>query len=381
MPDQIISNGSIYHLQECGTMTTKLPLGIYTVMLHPTRGYYLQKIADDFQLPSKIYNHPKDLINRWLKAWNNCDKNMGIFLSGQKGGGKTITAELFCNIAKMPVICLSTPYTDDNFKEFISNEVFRECIIFIDEFEKTYSQDSDRPDSIEHLLGLMDGAFNTRLCFLLTSNSDRISEFITNRPGRVKYRKEYGYLKPSEAIEIVQDRLKNMEHEESVYRMIDFYGNCTMDILTKVIDDMNLFNEDAITCSSYMNLKPDATDYDVFVDFSGIEGIINFNPLYSQLLTNGWSGYIRLDDTTKVDLCKKLTKLVNDKGHKQYTVEDCMREFSNQSYLNIEEEELEREDNGTYTYEQTFYRLCGIPIKGKVIFKPKSSFSTTRYVF
>ena len=151
----------------------------------------------------------------------------------------------------MPVICINTPYTSDDFKEFLSSPVFKDCIIFIDEFEKVYVQDEiENPASVTHLLGLFDGAYDTRFMFILTSNSDQISEFISNRPGRIKYTTKYGYLTAKEAVEIVHDRLKYMEHEQSCYRMLDTYGDCTMDILTKVIDDMNLFNEDALTCAS-----------------------------------------------------------------------------------------------------------------------------------
>lgn len=259
-------NGNLY-VQEVGSMKAGLPLGVYNVLYdeHKAR-FYLHKNSDDFVLPEKIYNNPTPLINRWMKSWRNCKGNMGILLSGVKGGGKTITAKMLCNMAQMPVVCITNGYTSDSFKDFLASSVFENCIVFIDEFEKVYDHHDENADnSVENLLTLFEGAYSTRLLFLLTSNNNKLSEFFMNRPGRIKYHTEYGYMTPKEAEEVVEDLLENQEHAGSIYKLLNYYGNCTMDILMKLIEDMNMFQEDAQTCARFLNLKPDIADFHVYL--------------------------------------------------------------------------------------------------------------------
>lgn len=262
--DKIIKSGKEYRIREIDSVDEKLEPFVYVLKMVPFDGFVLEKTHDKFTLPSKMYNPDTETIERWLKAWEKSDKNLGIALGGEKGTGKTLTAQLLCNMAKMPVIMITEPFTDGHFKQFISNPLLKNCVVFIDEFEKIYDQRNEKSnESITNLLSLFDGMYDTRILFVLTTNNPELNEFLMNRPGRIKYRKYYSFLTPDDAYEIVQDRLVNKEHEDSVYNLLNSFGNCTMDILTKVIDDMNTFNQDALTCAKYMNLEALKIDYSV----------------------------------------------------------------------------------------------------------------------
>jgi len=274
--NRLLKDGNKFVAKSFEQISEVLPVGVYTVNFNPIDGYYLEQ-GKDFKLPEKIYNSPVGLIKRYLTTFSNTEKNLGIILTGVKGSGKTITAELLCKEANLPVLIITQPYRDEGFKLFLTNPCFSNCIVLIDEFEKIYNQNTDiNPENGEdkglvNLLSIMDGMYNTKLMFVLTTNSDKISEFLINRPGRVRYRKNYDYLTKEEAKEIIDDKLIHKELESSIYEALDKYGICTMDILVKLIEDMNLFNEDALICSSYMNLIPENKDYRVSLIYADQE--------------------------------------------------------------------------------------------------------------
>lgn len=380
MKNQIVANGDIYRVAEIGTNHPTLPIGVYTLMFSPFSGYYLQKQGDQFDLPTKIYNRPTKTIERWLKAWNNTTKNLGVFLVGQKGSGKTITAQDFANVMRAPVICITEAYNDEGFKQFLSDPIFNGSIVFIDEFEKVYRHQDQEDNSIIPLLGFLDGAYNTHLCFVLTSNSENISEFLVNRPGRIKYRVKYDYMTPKDAIEVVQDRLKDMSKEESVYKMLDQYGNCTMDILTKVIDDMNLFDEDALTCAKYMNLVADRLDLATsFVLNMWPEKEFQCYPMYSVNLEDGMYGHIRVP----LEVQDEINKFIYDRKlhshHKMFKGPENVKCVSSQISMHYDLEDLTRLDNGTYTVENhTVAYLGEDSLQATLFFKPEGRFSKAR---
>jgi SpoVK/Ycf46/Vps4 family AAA+-type ATPase len=362
--NKILINGDHVTVHDFDATEDKLPVGVYVLRFNMIQGYYLQKESETFKMPPKIYNYPKELITRWLTAWEHTPKNMGILLAGEKGSGKTITAQLLCNESKLPVILLTEPFTDEGFKQFISNPCFHNSIVFIDEFEKIYDQEGRRSenDSVQNLLSLMDGMYNTHLMFVLTTNTLDISTFLTNRPGRVKYKSEFGFLTPKDAVEIVQDRLVNMEHEKSVYTMLDNYGNCTMDIITKVIDDMNLFNEDAITVAKYMNLKQESRNYRVDLACPTLE----MDPREADqwyrknILMDGEVIDERiylskeLKDAMRIQFITKFAKSDSDKDF-----ENARRSFDSALgsdayiYLEVEAKDVVRNDDGSYTVVKT----------------------------
>ena len=208
----IIQIGSTYSVKELTATHEKLPLGVYLTQFNDSTGEYYLVAKEPFKLPNKVYGD-HNIINRWLKSWkHNSEKNLGILLSGLKGTGKTITAQKFCIEAKMPVILVDSPHGGGyakGFNNFISNPIFNNSIIFIDEFEKVYDA---RNEQVE-LLGLLDGAFMTKLIFLLTVNNTHLNEYLNNRLNRIKYHKAYRDLEPEVVEEVVEDLLVDLQYE------------------------------------------------------------------------------------------------------------------------------------------------------------------------
>lgn len=261
-----------YKLMNISGTYDKLPVGVYTLSFNEgTKEYELDE-QPSFVLPPKVYgNH--DVVHRWLKSYKvNSHKNMGIILSGIKGGGKTITAQKFCIESGLPVIIINSPFEGADFINFLISPKIGECIIFIDEFEKVYNTDNyyDRTKA-KDLLTLMDGTYNTKLIFLLTVNTYNLGEFFINRLGRVKYRKDFSDLDDATIDEVIDDMLINKEHRDSIKLFFSRVNMCTFDLLTNLIKEMNLFNEDALEVGKHLNLRAEPKKYNVIEEYDGKE--------------------------------------------------------------------------------------------------------------
>lgn len=261
---KFIKNGSVLSIADVEETYESMPKGVW-LLKRNLSGFFFQE-KENFSLPSKIYGD-HSIISRWKKSWeHNSSKNMGILLSGIKGSGKTITAQKFCNEMDVPVIIINEAFVGTEFIDFLSNKEIGEAIVFIDEFEKIYSE-QDQND----ILSLMDGLYQTRLIFLLTINKFNINEYLINRLGRIKYRKHYDSLDSSVVSEVIDDMLVNKQYKESIYDFFDQLGTTTYDILVNMIKEINLFDQDALECAKHLNLKREPRFYNIKEIYEGIE--------------------------------------------------------------------------------------------------------------
>jgi len=266
----VIQTDNKFVLMDITNTYDKLPVGVYQLNYNARENEYFLIKQNDFVLPPKVYGD-HGIIHRWLKSYKyNAHKNMGIILSGLKGGGKTITAQKFCIEANLPVILINEPFDGSGFINFLVNPKIGECIIFIDEFEKVYKQSeySER-NKANDFLSLMDGAYNTKLIFLLTVNTFELNEYFVNRLNRIKYRKDYTDLDQETMNSVIDDMLINKGHKDSIGVFFEKINMCTFDLLVNLIKEMNLFNEDALTVGRYLNLRCEPKRYKVYEVYDG----------------------------------------------------------------------------------------------------------------
>lgn len=205
----------------------------------------LTKVSDKFVFPYKIYPLGQDHVFNRIKAlWDNKEfgesgKNLGVIFNGTKGTGKTVAAKLLCNELDLPVIIVSDTF-EGAILPFIQNLSF-ECVILLDEAEKTFSKDAE-DDKI--LLSLIDGVYNnSRKLYILTTNRLTVNENLIGRPGRIRYIQEFRNL-PVEAIkEYCADNLKDMSKLDTVLQEIDLLEISTIDILKAIVEEINIFGE------------------------------------------------------------------------------------------------------------------------------------------
>lgn len=234
---KVIRHGNQVSIMQADHVGDELPVSNYSICYADMKGYYLTR-KENFILPSKIYGHTEEFANRVIKTYNSLGKGMGVLLSGFKGTGKTVEAKQICVNSNKPVLILNTAYIGGGFSEFLDS-IETPSIIFIDEFEKVYSQEEAR----NFFLTLMDGTARSRHLYLLTSNNSQIGEYFHSRPGRIRYHKSYDFLDDVLISEIVEDKLNNKDLKPKVIAVLNKISQLSIDSVTAILDECNIHNE------------------------------------------------------------------------------------------------------------------------------------------
>lgn len=240
-------NGNTVRVSEIGLdVRSSLPSNIYTVGLTPTGEFILTVSTDKFSLPSKIYGESNDRQVRIINTFKNRKKSTGVLFHGNAGSGKTLIVKSLCNelvSEGYPVLLVTTPHCNDTFKTFI-NSIKTECVIVFEEFEKVYEEFEQN-----ELLTLLDGVFESKKLFLFTvNNTDRLTSYLINRPGRIYYTFEYNGLSEQTVNEYCMDKLDNQSHNQSILNISQFYLNVfNFDILQSIVSELNLYPNDTLT--------------------------------------------------------------------------------------------------------------------------------------
>lgn len=232
-----IQSGNRTQLTGATAINNNLSTGFYDIGYDPMSGYYLEHRAP-FTLPSKIYGDCRDFSLRVIKTFTGLKRGMSVLLSGPKGCGKTLTAKQICIESSLPVICVNGPHSNEGFKTFLSN-IPNPCIIFIDEFEKVYSEN----DHKNSMLSLLDGTTHNKHLFLMTSNSADIGVYFNNRPGRVRYHKRFDEFPEIALHQIVDDKVSDPVINAELHKYIETSGSLSPDAISCLIEECIMHNE------------------------------------------------------------------------------------------------------------------------------------------
>lgn len=239
-----------------------IPNGVWELRLSMT-GPYLKKINDGFEFPHKIYGLEEPFITHVMKSFTYADKNTGVLLNGLKGCGKTITAKILANQSNLPVIIVNSSNID-HLSYFV--DVKQSLCFLFDEFEKIINHnDTER---IAPLLSFVDGsATSTKHLMIFTSNVNRISEFFIDRPGRIRYIKNFGTLTLDVIKEILDDKLEYPEFRNDIIEWVIYFKFLTIDMLTSIINEVNIHAASPNTFKDFFNVDNDKTLYDIEYEF------------------------------------------------------------------------------------------------------------------
>ena len=244
-----VNEGGVYFPISGDTVLLRTPgNGIFNVVKSPNpmdARLGLQRIGDIFEFNFKIYELDCDeMLKTIKKTWESDvfvkgEKNLGVIFNGLKGTGKTLSAKLLCNALDLPVVIVQYPY--EGLVNFLQSLCF-ECIVFIDEAEKTFKKGED--DDV--LLRLIDGVYNqTRKLYILTTNQLTLNDNLLGRPGRIRYRFEFSNLLPKAINDYLDDNLQPQfaDQRRSILNQVDLLEISTIDILKALVDEVNIHGQ------------------------------------------------------------------------------------------------------------------------------------------
>lgn len=258
----VYSGNNVFFLQPTKG-EDKLRPAIYNVEFSRMQGFYLSKKYDKFEMPPKHYGESEhSFSDTCLRTWENTDSNLGILLTGKKGTGKTLISKIIAN--KMlengyPVIIIKDSFSEDQAStsnplvDFLS-EITTDVVLFVDEYEKIFGESPA-------FLPLMDGVSNQscRKMFLLTSNSSKIESNMFSRPSRIRYVRNYDNTPMPVIMEMIDDLLVNKDFKEDLLDILSGIDTVTVDVVMKLISEINIHNISASEFIEYFN-----TDYDPY---------------------------------------------------------------------------------------------------------------------
>lgn len=246
-----------YTLESGQSTIEKLGGGVWLVAFNPKIGYYLTR-QQDLELPNKIYGHNTEISDKIISTFkNNTGRSTGIMLEGVKGSGKTLTAieaSKKLNDQGYPVLLIKEEFFGTDFDNFIQS-ITEPCVVFIDEFEKIYTDD----EAISSMLLLLDGAVKTTKLFLLTSNSNLQSndkfQFLYNRPSRIRYVFKFSGMSDEAIKEYLDDNLKFKVYENEIQALNRSFYDLTIDMLKAIVDEFNNYGDELGTVKANVILK------------------------------------------------------------------------------------------------------------------------------
>ena len=238
----------------------QIPPAIYTLS-ESMSGLYLEHQADKFIMPAKVYGFNDDFCQRVYRAWEAEDRQLGVLLWGLKGTGKTITAKVISNYLNLPVIVVNQSI---HLSDFLNDNVQQDAVIFIDEIEKIFTNDSN---TMPDLLSLLDGVnvSKHRRLYLFTSNSRIVSSYLDCRPSRVRYRKEFGNLDRNTIKSIIDDVLIYPQYADELFSVCTRLSLVTVDAVISFTKEVNIHNMSPSVLFEDFNLDYHTSRYQVFI--------------------------------------------------------------------------------------------------------------------
>lgn len=245
----------------------KLPVGTYNVGFDELRSEYYLESINDFELKGKIYGDVNKSSSRILNTFLDRHKSTGVLLVGDKGSGKTLLAQYISITAArekgIPTIVINKPWYGDRFNSFIQS-IDQPVVIFLDEFEKVYTTDSEI-NFQEKILTLFDGVYSSQKLFLLTCNDKyRIDGHMMNRPGRLYYVLEFKGLDQQFVKEYCDDNLLRKDYCQAVCATAALFQSFNFDMLKALVEDMNRYDESPTEVLKYLNVRPDSNGDEKF---------------------------------------------------------------------------------------------------------------------
>lgn len=266
-----MQTGTIFRPTPSGAVLREdLPTAVYTLNLDD-RGYHFRQRHVFRDLPPIYGDHPR-WAKRILDTFARKDGNMGVLLAGEKGGGKSLLGKIVAREAAeqgISTILVETNHSPKDLGEVIA-ALDAPALIFIDEFEKTYSSATQQ----EEFLSILDGTSSSRHLFLFTVNdSNSVNKHMLNRPGRIHYRIDFEGLDEAFIRSYCADKLDYPDELDAILLIASCFEHFNFDQLKTLVEEINYYGEPALEAVRLLNISPETMDRDFLISVVDADGV------------------------------------------------------------------------------------------------------------
>lgn len=298
----------------------RLPPGCYTVCKNPLTGEYFLEEGEEFILPKRLYGKTERHSSRILQTFANRQPGtqVGVFLSGTKGSGKTLLAKHISQKSGLPVIVVNAAYTDDRFMRTMQG-IEQEAVILFDEFEKVYNEEDQ-----EAILTLFDGVYTVRDKLMIITCNDKfaVKSFFHNRPSRLRYAIGFESLEKEFVEEYCADQLRDKSYTDKIAMLCTVCDEFNFDMLQTLVDELNRYGGEFEDTLDILNVKPATyarTKWVVNVETPDERGVTWTNKFGGTMtrsplleLQRGYQGNGTLEIGVERSVAKKASRLTDD---------------------------------------------------------------------
>ena len=248
-------------------ISDNLPVGEYELL--ETKNGPILRALPEYKIPEKVYSNDTVFINHVLKTWNTIPQDLGIALVGKKGLGKSFTANFIAKSLGIPIIRVKSTIQSVQTLSFLAT-IPSDIVLFIDEFEKLFEKELPVHSKTSYsgiyqtdLLSFLDGGYQKehRIMSIFTSNSKhKISDYLIDRPSRIRYYKEYEEIPNFVIREIIDDKLENIEFRADLLENLPAKG-LNIDVLIQIINEINTHQVPYSNFKDFLNFNPSQFKY------------------------------------------------------------------------------------------------------------------------
>lgn len=213
------------------------PGKVYDLLIKTVWGERVTKFTlnGEMNLPPTVYQTKKDkiFVDRVLKNFNSSGKNTtGVLLTGDKGTGKSVTAKILAEKARLPIVVINPEMEEKYLEEFFKEFDQPVCILF-DEVDKSFNTNK--------MLTFLDGMHKTakKLVIMTANDEDNLSGYIKNRCSRIRYYRHYNMLEDAKEYAELICKEKGVENiEEIVNFIVNNIKYPSIDNISSFIDEV-----------------------------------------------------------------------------------------------------------------------------------------------
>lgn len=277
-------------------LTDKLPPAVYSLDWDKDNGFSINYLFDSFMLPAHIYSDTTEhnaakFTSIVLNEYKRKEKNVGVLLNGVKGTGKSLMFKLIANKAiseGLPILMIQDKFNSLSMSKYLA-AIEDELVIVFDEFEKLYTTKDDMNNQAD-LLSFFDGTSNTKKLFILATNDkSKVSSFLLNRPGRIRYMLEFKALSAKFVNSFLESNLNDKSVVDQVSEYLLEVDELNFDMLQAVANEVNTLYPDMSIKQIFniLNVKLTDVSFDDYTAEFYLDGVsidsnvasINFSDL------------------------------------------------------------------------------------------------------